>query len=1108
MNLFEQIINQSKLGTPWQFSGGTSFGSINSQDFQSKAPTIQKSVQAEQNLRNQGFSDKEVKFLKLQKEKWVDMNQAFAFVEQKRKEEAQIKNAPTNFDMTWWAVSQVPKALWETASWMSSMGANTPMAMASAAIRAPFSEKTYWQLREEQKNAWQVFADIGQKGKEAIQSTWLYNPNSTGAKIGETITDIGSTFVWPNKIKILKEWTGLVTKYAPKVLNLAQEGAVMGSKYDIATKWEVTKEWAWYGALWNVVFWWTAWIVKKWYDVVKNELPASLTLGGLINPWKLDIVKKSLQVDEWVATPQDVGKWILDRVKPWNKQEIAEQLIQHAEKTKWAVDEALASIPTYFKNPEAKKALLQIRSELEWKAWLEWKLSKIDELLAKPDYTLSELNAVKRELDDMYNLYTKTGDPSAWLKAEWLRNIRANLRGFIEKEAEKYGVNIRKLNNETSVARGLADWMLRKDSADGVRELLTAFAPSGAWAAIWAWQAIVRWEDPLTVLRDALIGGIATKIGTSTAVRTRIASALNRLAPKDLTALENYIRSGGKDAIGKKVAEKVIKEGRALPARTLTKETDFIKPTPKAIVTPQTQERAIINQSKKWVSSNVKRPVTPQKKEAQKLLPAPRIPAWTSIPRTDVSAESMRGLSSNVKRPNGNTNNTSSNPRSIPVWSKEVQEPSTKTKKIEDSDFPDDPPPPPPSEWTPVVKPSVKPPKKVVAPKKENTPIVKKEGNTVDSRKNRQPIEKSEKPIIQTMPYWYDVKRTIWAPNKINPDLAYENASKWIWAEIINSVDIKDINKLFDKTITEWDIVDRIRAVREIKWSIAYANAKHIENKNLSNAENWKNWNKIFNEKLQAPNNTGVSKKQVLRWNNVSYDEFIGKKPSPKTLVKPNTPKNEQQVSKPVSSDTIPEGYFKNAFWEIQKNPSNKKGGFIRIPWKPKPIVKKPIGDMETKKLDRLKNADAIANELKRLWYRVDQSASKTFWSKSEYITVFKWDEQFKIRVSDHELPPSYWWIRGNNFADMEIWPHASNTAKWLIGRIEKKLWKPIDTKKAKLNAESLTKEFWIKIEKDIEEYLSDYIKSSDEKIIKKFKDKWWTEHKAYWGDIFFSKRI
>lgn len=43
-------------------------------------------------------------------------------------------------------------------------------------------------------------------------------------------------------------------------------------------------------------------------------------------------------------------------------------------------------------------------------------------------------------------------------------------------------------------------------------------------------------------------------------VRTNIANALNKLVPKDLTALENYIRSGGKDAIGKKVAEKVIKE--------------------------------------------------------------------------------------------------------------------------------------------------------------------------------------------------------------------------------------------------------------------------------------------------------------------------------------------------------------------------------------------------------------------------------------------------------------------------------------------------------------------------------------------------------------------
>ena len=650
MDLFSQILNQSKLGTPWQFSGGSSFGSINTQDFQSKLPTIQKGIQAEQNLINQGFSEKEVKFLKLQKEKWVDMNQAFAFIEKKRQEEKWFWDTRNRewftqnalgvlADFAWGVVSEAPKFAWETASFLSNVSQYNPFNLVGTAIGAVLNpNETYGSLREKQKASAENLATIGQKWKELVQNTGLYDPTTTSAKAGELWTQIAGSIVWPNKVGVLKKWAEIVwagKKLATtaKIGDIALEWGLAGAKFGIGSEWRIDPTEVALWAIGNVGIAGALKWVGRAYESITWRLPASLTLWGLINPWKLDVVKKTLQVDEWVATPEDVGKWILDRVKPWNKQEIADQLIQHAEKTKWAVDESLASIPTYFKNTEAKKALMQIRNDLEWKTWLEDKILKIDELLAKPDYTLSELNAVKRELDDMYNLYTKSTDPTAWLKAQWLRNVRANIRKFIEDEAEKYGVNIRKLNNETAVARGLADWILRKDSADWVRELLTAFAPSGAWAAIWAWQAIARWEDPLTVLRDALIGGIATKIGTSTAVRTRIASSLNRLAPKELTALENYIRSGGKDAIGKKVAEKVIKEGRALPARTLTKEVDFAKPTQKAIITPQTQERAIIEQSKK-------------------------------------------GLSPNVKRPNGNNNNSSSNTRNIPVWSKKVQKAS------------------------------------------------------------------------------------------------------------------------------------------------------------------------------------------------------------------------------------------------------------------------------------------------------------------------------------------------------------------------------------------------------------------------------------------------
>jgi hypothetical protein len=71
-----------------------------------------------------------------------------------------------------------------------------------------------------------------------------------------------------------------------------------------------------------------------------------------------------------------------------------------------------------------------------------------------------------------------------------------------------------------------------------------------------------------------------------------------------------------------------------LPARTITKPSDFAKTPEKAIITPQTQQRAIIQESKK-------------------------------------------GLSPNVKRPNGSTNNNPSNSSGIPVRSTKVQKPSS-----------------------------------------------------------------------------------------------------------------------------------------------------------------------------------------------------------------------------------------------------------------------------------------------------------------------------------------------------------------------------------------------------------------------------------------------
>ena len=56
---------------------------------------------------------------------------------------------------------------------------------------------------------------------------------------------------------------------------------------------------------------------------------------------------------------------------------------------------------------------------------MESKVAEIDTLLAKGEYSLPELNAIKRELDQTYNVYKQSGEVSANLKAQGLNKVRA-----------------------------------------------------------------------------------------------------------------------------------------------------------------------------------------------------------------------------------------------------------------------------------------------------------------------------------------------------------------------------------------------------------------------------------------------------------------------------------------------------------------------------------------------------------------------------------------------------------------------------------------------------------------------------------------------------------
>lgn len=138
-------------------------------------------------------------------------------------------------------------------------------------------------------------------------------------------------------------------------------------------------------------------------------------------------------------------------------------------------------------------------------------------------------------------------------------------------------------------------------------------------------------------------------------------------------------------------------------------------------------------------------------------------------------------------------------------------------------------------------------------------------------------------------------------------------------------------------------------------------------------------WVIVWEQKLlPAPKNL----KNDNSNNNLTTPSNNSKKVIKKPIIKP---KNESKVIKPTSSDTIPEGYFKNAFWEIQPLPSNKKGGFVKIPeiWK-NPIVNKQTWETLNQAIEKLRKNNWSEKDIQK--YKDNVLGKKESFVKKEWI--------------------------------------------------------------------------------------------------------------------------
>lgn len=491
MDLFSQILNQSKLGTTWQFSGGSSFWSINTQDFMSKAPQIQ---QAQESSMYEWYSPKEISFLEKQKAKWVDMNKAFEFVQKKRQEE-QVRQkgilwAESNrewfidnaiwmwVDIVWGAVSAIPSVLWNTAEWMSKQGQKLPTNTIPTAIRAGLSDKTYWELRAEQIAWAERFGQAWQKGKELIKSTGLYDPNTTSAKVWETITEIWSAFVWPNKVWAI---TGLGKLATPT--RIAMEWWLAWAKYDIASKWEVTPESVALWAGWNLA---VAWAFRWGQKFAQALTPKTAEQKILESVWG-----KTVKGVVWGKTVkiQEPQEGIVTKVTtPFRTKD-----------PKVLTGRALT--PSYaWKTP---KQMLKSVWEMTDKVKSFYEQVRIGKMKWNIDTLEDAANSVVTNLDE---IWANIGNAVKW--AKWSTSISMGtrsemsraLRNKIEKRAWAYSA-LQNFYKDTS------KWLSLQDAFKAKRvyqtEIWKLIRSGDAWTD--SYSALVKWVQELSDNIDTMV---------------------------------------------------------------------------------------------------------------------------------------------------------------------------------------------------------------------------------------------------------------------------------------------------------------------------------------------------------------------------------------------------------------------------------------------------------------------------------------------------------------------------------------------------------------------------------------------------------------------------
>jgi len=271
-------------------------------------------------------------------------------------------------------------------------------------------------------------------------------------------------------------------------------------------------------------------VIKQPIKVKANDIAIGQTQKAInLNPSDIRKIKQPN------IAGKDPAEWLLERQFSGSQTSIANQLDTYRFATKEAVDTGLDALKVPIPVADAVSAIktLEIlKKTFEGTIGNEKLVASLDDMLLKGEFTLTELNSVKRMAQAELDVFKSTGVLKDSAKAKGLNNVMTELKELVEIKAADQGFDVVKaLNKETQVAKEISDSLHKRLD--------------------------VQSKLPEIGLRDGLlaVGGFATglpfvgigiviskRILESSAFRTHLANKISTLPKARVLELETAIK--------------------------------------------------------------------------------------------------------------------------------------------------------------------------------------------------------------------------------------------------------------------------------------------------------------------------------------------------------------------------------------------------------------------------------------------------------------------------------------------------------------------------------------------------------------------------------------